>query len=56
MFYHVKIACYQIYVTFMHHLSCLNIDKDCNNENICFSLDECDENNTMSYHESFLTF
>ena len=36
-------------------LSCLSVDKDCNNENTYFSMPECDKNMTKSYHASFLT-
>ena len=45
----------KILVIFMHHLSCLSTDKDCNNENIFFYMTESSENMTQFYHTSFLT-
>ena len=47
---------YKMYVTFIHHLSCLNFDKDYKNDNIHFDMVECDENMTKSCYASFLTF
>ena len=46
----------KIYVTFMHHLSCLTSNKDCNNDNIHSYIAKCGENMNKSYHESFRTF
>ena len=40
----------------MHHLSCLSVDRDFNNENIYFYMDECNESITKCYHASFLIF
>ena len=40
----------------MHHLSCLDVDKDFNNKNISFYLAKCGEHMTKFYHTSFLNF
>ena len=40
----------------MHHLSCLSINKDYNNENIYIYVAECGENMTKSYYASFIKF
>ena len=40
----------------MHHLTYLNADEDCNNENICFYMAKCNDNMTKSYHALLPTF
>ena len=44
----------KISITFMHHLSCLSVDKDYNNENIYFYMAKSGENMTKFYHVSFI--